>query len=112
MLHTAPTVAMKALSSNRKEFQLSLMSRTWKSTGTRALPIYTSRVVNASYQAWDYELFRITLLLQCNPLSHLLSDLVEHSRNVFFSLLGLSEEHPQPVGRIHGEMQAMPCEGI
>ncbi|KAF3568144.1 hypothetical protein DY000_02015499 [Brassica cretica] len=41
--HAAPTVAMKALPSNRDEFELGLMSRTWKSTGTRALPICTSR---------------------------------------------------------------------
>ncbi|KAF3545099.1 hypothetical protein DY000_02006736 [Brassica cretica] len=43
MLHTAPTVDKKALPSNGEEFQFSLISKTWKSTGTRALPIYTSR---------------------------------------------------------------------
>ena len=58
-------------------------------------------VINASYQAWYYKLSRTTLLLQCNPLSHLLSDLVEHSPNVFFSLIGVSEEHPQPVGKVN-----------
>ncbi|KAF3591477.1 hypothetical protein DY000_02021729 [Brassica cretica] len=41
--HTASTLAMKALPSNKEEFQLSLMSMTWKSTGTRALLICTSR---------------------------------------------------------------------
>ncbi|KAF2551462.1 hypothetical protein F2Q68_00036194 [Brassica cretica] len=43
MLHTAPTVDKKALPSNREEFQFSLISKTWKSTGTRALSIFTSR---------------------------------------------------------------------
>ncbi|KAL0742558.1 hypothetical protein Bca4012_084071 [Brassica carinata] len=43
MLQTAPTVAKKALPSISKEFQFSLISRTWKSTGTSALPIRTSR---------------------------------------------------------------------
>ncbi|KAF3485222.1 hypothetical protein F2Q69_00052133 [Brassica cretica] len=42
-LHTAPTVDKKALPTNREEFQFSLMSKTWKSTGTRALPICTFR---------------------------------------------------------------------
>ncbi|KAF2619714.1 hypothetical protein F2Q68_00039255 [Brassica cretica] len=42
-LHTAPTVDKKALLSNREEFQFSLMSKTYKSTGTTALPICTSR---------------------------------------------------------------------
>lgn len=42
-LHTDPPVDKKALPSNREEFQFSLMSKTWKSTGTRALPICTSR---------------------------------------------------------------------
>ncbi|KAF3549669.1 hypothetical protein DY000_02006889 [Brassica cretica] len=32
-LHTAPTVDKKALPSSREEFQFSLMSKTWKSTG-------------------------------------------------------------------------------
>ncbi|KAF3539511.1 hypothetical protein F2Q69_00021679 [Brassica cretica] len=44
-LHTAPTVDKKALPSKREEFQFSLMSKTWKSTGTMALPICTSRVL-------------------------------------------------------------------
>ncbi|KAF3536804.1 hypothetical protein F2Q69_00022805 [Brassica cretica] len=43
VLHTAPTVDKKALPCNREEFQFSLISKTWKSTGTRALPICTSR---------------------------------------------------------------------
>ena len=43
MLHTAPTVDKKALPSNREEFQFSLISKTWKSIGTRELPICTSR---------------------------------------------------------------------
>ena len=43
MLHTAPTVDKKALPSNKEEFQFSLISKTWKSTGTRALQICTSR---------------------------------------------------------------------
>ncbi|KAF3585443.1 hypothetical protein F2Q69_00029457 [Brassica cretica] len=47
-LHTAPTVDKKALPSNREEFQFSLMSKTWKSTGTRALPISTSRSLTVS----------------------------------------------------------------
>ncbi|KAF3541347.1 hypothetical protein F2Q69_00023215 [Brassica cretica] len=42
-LHTAPTVDKKALLSSREEFQFNLMSNTWKSTGTRVLPIFTSR---------------------------------------------------------------------
>ncbi|KAF3538080.1 hypothetical protein F2Q69_00018902 [Brassica cretica] len=42
--HTAPTVDKKALPSSREEFQFSLTSKAWKSTGTRALPIYTSRI--------------------------------------------------------------------
>ena len=42
-LHTAPTVDKKTLLSNREEFQFSLMSKTWKSNGTKALPICTSR---------------------------------------------------------------------
>ncbi|KAF3503519.1 hypothetical protein F2Q69_00042874 [Brassica cretica] len=42
-LHTAPTVDKKALLSNKEEFQFNLMSKTWKSTGSRALPICTSR---------------------------------------------------------------------
>ncbi|KAF2595462.1 hypothetical protein F2Q70_00043124 [Brassica cretica] len=45
MSHIAPIVAMKALPSNREEFQLSLMSKTRKSTGTRALPICTSSLL-------------------------------------------------------------------
>ncbi|KAF2553250.1 hypothetical protein F2Q68_00033979 [Brassica cretica] len=43
MLHTTPTVDKKALPSSREEFQFSLISKTWKSTGTRALQICTSR---------------------------------------------------------------------
>ncbi|KAF3601876.1 hypothetical protein F2Q69_00037118 [Brassica cretica] len=46
LLHTAPTIDKKSLPSNREEFQFSLMSRTWKSTGTRALPICTSRFLS------------------------------------------------------------------
>ncbi|KAF3582484.1 hypothetical protein DY000_02033096 [Brassica cretica] len=44
-LHTTPTVYKKALPSSREEFQFNLMSKTWKSTGTKALPICTSRVL-------------------------------------------------------------------
>ncbi|KAF3545560.1 hypothetical protein DY000_02007761 [Brassica cretica] len=43
MSHTAPTVAMKALPSSKEEFQVSLMSKTWKYTGIKGLPICTSR---------------------------------------------------------------------
>ncbi|KAF2589009.1 hypothetical protein F2Q70_00038590 [Brassica cretica] len=43
MLHTAPTVDKNALPRNREELQFSLISKTWKSTGTRALPICTSK---------------------------------------------------------------------
>ena len=43
---------------------------------------------------------RITLLLQCNPLLHLLSDLIEDHMYVLFSFLCLSEEHPQLVGKL------------
>ncbi|KAF3493795.1 hypothetical protein DY000_02055545 [Brassica cretica] len=42
-LQTAPTVDKKALPSTREEFQFNLLSKTWKSTGTMALPICTSR---------------------------------------------------------------------
>ena len=38
----------------------------------------------------------ISLLLQCNPLLHLLSNLIEDPMYV----CGLSEEHPQPVGKV------------
>ncbi|KAF3536083.1 hypothetical protein F2Q69_00023282 [Brassica cretica] len=41
MLHTL-SLAMKALPSSREEFMFSLLSRTWKSTRTSALPIFTS----------------------------------------------------------------------
>ncbi|KAF3504546.1 hypothetical protein F2Q69_00041724 [Brassica cretica] len=41
--NTAPTVDTKDLLSSRKEFQFNLICKTWKSTGTRALPICTSR---------------------------------------------------------------------
>ncbi|KAF2604796.1 hypothetical protein F2Q70_00025802 [Brassica cretica] len=52
-LYTAPTVDKKALPSRREEFQFSLMSKTWKSTGTRALPICTSRAVTISPEETD-----------------------------------------------------------
>ena len=42
----------------------------------------------------------ITLLLHCNPLLHLLSDLIEDPMYVLLSFLGLPEEHPQPVGKV------------
>ena len=42
-LHTAPTVDKKALPSSKEELLFNLMSKTWKSSGTRALPICTSR---------------------------------------------------------------------
>ncbi|KAF3598814.1 hypothetical protein F2Q69_00035051 [Brassica cretica] len=42
-LHTASNVDKKALPSSREEFQFSLISKTWKSTRTRTLPICTSR---------------------------------------------------------------------
>ncbi|KAG5388675.1 hypothetical protein IGI04_030216 [Brassica rapa subsp. trilocularis] len=40
---------------------------------------------------------KITLLRQCDPVFHLLSDLMKHSPNVLLSYLCFSEEHPQPV---------------
>ncbi|KAG5393281.1 hypothetical protein IGI04_023244, partial [Brassica rapa subsp. trilocularis] len=40
---------------------------------------------------------RITLLRQCDPVFHLLSDLMKHCPNVLLSYLCFSEEHPQPV---------------
>ena len=43
LLHTAPAVDKNYLPNNREEFQFSLISKTWKSTGTRALSICTSR---------------------------------------------------------------------
>ena len=42
-LHTAPIVDKKALPSSREELQFNLMSKIWKSIGTRALLICTSR---------------------------------------------------------------------
>ncbi|KAF3509356.1 hypothetical protein F2Q69_00006991 [Brassica cretica] len=63
-------------------------------------------VVNCSYSSHEGSP-RITLIVQCNPLSHLLFDLVEHSPNVFFSLFGLSEEHPQmayPLGSLESSL--------
>ncbi|KAF2610567.1 hypothetical protein F2Q70_00011943 [Brassica cretica] len=56
--------------------------------------------LNTLHRTWYCKLLRITLLLQCNPLLHLFSDLIEHSPNVLFCLSGLSEEHPQFVGKI------------
>ncbi|KAG5410586.1 hypothetical protein IGI04_006905, partial [Brassica rapa subsp. trilocularis] len=49
---------------------------------------------------WYCTLPRITFLLQCDPIFHLFSDLMEHSPNVLFSLLVLFEEHPQFVGKV------------
>ncbi|KAF3502043.1 hypothetical protein F2Q69_00043038 [Brassica cretica] len=45
MWHTAPTIDKKALPSSNEQFQFSLISKTWKSTRTRALPICTPRVL-------------------------------------------------------------------
>ncbi|KAL0706711.1 hypothetical protein Bca4012_073137 [Brassica carinata] len=50
---------------------------------------------NTLHRAWYCKLPRITLLLQCNYFSHLFSSFTEHSPDVFFFLLCLSEEHPQ-----------------
>ncbi|KAF3574926.1 hypothetical protein F2Q69_00058835 [Brassica cretica] len=50
MLHTAPTVDKKALPSNREEFQFSSISKTWRSTGTRALQICTSRSLTIPHE--------------------------------------------------------------
>ena len=47
--------------------------------------------------AWYCKLPRITLLRQCDPVFHLLSDLMKHSPNVLLGYLCFSEEHPQPV---------------
>ncbi|KAF3565571.1 hypothetical protein DY000_02016067 [Brassica cretica] len=44
---------------------------------------------------------RITLLLQCNPLLLLLSDLIEDPMYVLLSFLGFHEEHPQPMGKVN-----------
>ncbi|KAG5378261.1 hypothetical protein IGI04_026103 [Brassica rapa subsp. trilocularis] len=56
--------------------------------------------LNTRHQTWYCKLPRITPLLQCNPILHLISCFVEHSPNVLFSFLGLSEEHPQYVGEV------------
>ncbi|KAG5415442.1 hypothetical protein IGI04_003009, partial [Brassica rapa subsp. trilocularis] len=40
---------------------------------------------------------RITFLRQCDPVFHLLSDLMKHTPNVLLGYLCFSEEHPQPV---------------
>ncbi|KAF3508086.1 hypothetical protein F2Q69_00007022 [Brassica cretica] len=103
MSQTAPTVAMKAFPSSREEFQLSLCpgdGSLLELGHYQSAPQEHTRVIDSSYQAWYYKISRITLLLQCNSLPHLLSDLMGHSLNVLFSLLGLSEEHPQPVGKL------------
>ena len=52
------------------------------------------------HHTWFCEFSRITLLFQCNLILHLIYGLIEHSPNVLFSLLGLSEEHPQSVGKV------------
>ncbi|KAF2570909.1 hypothetical protein F2Q70_00002677 [Brassica cretica] len=121
ILHISPTVDKKVLPSNREQFQFSLISKTWKSTRTRALPICTSRprwsaitlgkmLIDAPVQCmWELNTLHhtryckfptITLLLQCNPILHLVSGLIKHSPNVLFSAPGLSEEHPQSVGKV------------
>ena len=57
-------------------------------------------IFNTLHQTWYCKLPRTTLLLQYNHILHLFSDLMEHSPNVIFSLIGLSEEHPQSVGKV------------
>ncbi|KAF3505738.1 hypothetical protein F2Q69_00007544 [Brassica cretica] len=92
-LHNASTVDKKALPSSREEFQFSLISRTCKSTGTRALPICTSR------PRWS----AITLgrmLTDAHVLHKACGNSIpftvhEHSLDVFFFLPCYSEEHPQ-----------------
>ena len=42
----------------------------------------------------------LSLLLQCNPFSHLFSSFTEHSLDVFFFLPCFSDEHPQSVSII------------
>ncbi|KAG5375547.1 hypothetical protein IGI04_040143 [Brassica rapa subsp. trilocularis] len=54
MSHTSTKVAMKALPSSREELKSSMMSRTWKSTETRALPICNSRfLMNPPTFLWN-----------------------------------------------------------
>ncbi|WZZ78686.1 hypothetical protein YC2023_099258 [Brassica napus] len=52
--------------------------------------------LNPLHRTWYCKLPRITLLLQCNPILHLFSGLIEHSPNVLLSLHGLSEDIHSP----------------
>ena len=69
-LHTAPTVDKKALPSNREEFQFNLMSKTWKSTGTMALPICTSRSLRIPFELFSEQSTKVNSSLEgsiCRP---------------------------------------------
>ena len=63
-------------------------------------PVQCMWELNALHHTRYCKFSRITLLLQCNPILHLVSGLIKHSPNVLFSAPGLSEEHPQSVGKV------------
>ncbi|KAF3500448.1 hypothetical protein F2Q69_00042288 [Brassica cretica] len=124
IFHTAPTVDKKALPSSREEFQFNLISKTWKSTGTRAIPICTSRSLKIPPEFFWEQSTKLNNYCEgstCRPrwsaitLGWMLTDasvlhkacgnsihctVHEYSPNVFFFLSGFSEEHPQSVAVI------------
>ncbi|KAG5410666.1 hypothetical protein IGI04_006985 [Brassica rapa subsp. trilocularis] len=117
MLHTVSNVDKMALPSNIEEFQFSLISKIWKSTGTRALPICTSRFLTIPHELSLRTIHKSEQGSTFRPiwsaitLGRMMTDAhVSHSacgnsipftymcNHILHLVSGLFEEHPQYVG--------------